>query len=219
METLSEIVQMIWLLITSLIETILQWTTTPREKDISDDIVLITGAAQGLGRELALQFYKQKSTIILMDINKSGCEETREYVHSVGGVGNSVFIFTCDVSQFNLVKDSIEDIQRSIGDISILVNNAGIVNTRSLSDISAEQYARTVSVNLLAHAWTTKCCLPAMIANRKGHIVTVSSILGLLACNKISEYCASKFGVVGFHESLATDMMVLEKRGIGGLYR
>ena len=219
METLSEIAQMIWLLTVSLIETILQWTIAPRAKDISNDIVLITGAAQGLGRELALQFYQQKSTIILMDINKSGCEETREYVQSVGGVGKSVFIYTCDVSQYSQVKDSIEDIQRSIGDISILVNNAGIVNTQSLLDISAEQYKRTVSVNLLAHAWTTKCCLPAMIANRKGHVVTISSLLGLVACNKISEYCASKFGVVGFHESLATDMRVLEKRGIEGLHR
>ena len=208
------IIEFFMLLVTAALETLSPWFLPQKRKDISKDVVLITGAAHGLGRELALEFYKQNATIVLMDVNKHGLEETKQYLMSLFKATNGISLYQCDVSQYERVKESFDKIRRDIGDVSILVNNAGVVSTKGLLETTPEQFERTVSVNLIAHAWTVKCCLPSMISKGKGHVVTIASLLGLVACNKIGDYCASKFGAVGFHESLSSDLMVLNKKGM-----
>ena len=193
-EAIIEVVRFFWLLIESIVTIVLDWTLPLAKKDVSNDIVLITGAAGGLGKELALQFYRQNATVILVDLDREGCQRTKEFVLTKGNVNktdndskinvrsnslrntvgdhnavtNDIFVFQCDVSDYENVKELVDEIRQTVGTVSILINNAGIVNGKGLMDISPADYAKTISVNLLAHAWTVKCCLPAMIENGRG---------------------------------------------------
>ena len=179
-KAIKELIKIIHLVLKLVVETAYSWVKPVARKDISRDKVLITGAARGLGRELALEFFKQGATLILIDINVEELEETKRILLSAGlDSAKGVFLYQCDVSRYNQVEATIERIRSDVGNISILINNAGIVNPEGLVETSPERYAKSLSVNLAAHAWTTKCCLPSMINGGKGHVVTISSLLGL----------------------------------------
>uniref|UniRef100_A0A8B9SQG6 Retinol dehydrogenase 10 n=1 Tax=Anas platyrhynchos TaxID=8839 RepID=A0A8B9SQG6_ANAPL len=96
----------------------------------------------------------------------------------------------------------------------VLVNNAGVVSGHHLLECPDELIERTMMVNCHAHFWTTKAFLPKMLEMNHGHIVTVASSLGLFSTAGVEDYCASKFGAVGFHESLSHELKAAEKDGI-----
>ena len=220
LEIIKELASFSWLLVRSLLALILYWIHPSKKKDISQDIVLITGGGGGLGRELARGFHHRGCTLILIDLNLAACQDTKTLIETeTGSSATNVFVFPCDVSNYQSVRETLAEIRRSVGVVSILVNNAGVVNGRQLTEIAPEDYVKTISVNLLAHAWTVQTCLPEMVKRGRGHIVTIASILGLVACGTINDYCASKFGAVGFHQSLTNDLMVMRKRGIRGIHR
>jgi len=95
-----------------------------------------------------------------------------------------------------------------VGHVSILVNNAGIVSGTALLDTPDSKIIRTFDVNILAHFWTLKAFLPAMISRKDGHIVNVASLAGHSGTNKLVDYCASKFAAVGLDESLRVELFV-----------
>lgn len=92
------------------------------------------------------------------------------------------------------------------GDVTILINNAGIVHGKTILDTSEKDADRVMQVNTLGIIRTIHEFLPSMIANKRGHIVTVSSMGGLSGVNKGVDYCGSKFGAVGIDESLRYEM-------------
>jgi NAD(P)-dependent dehydrogenase (short-subunit alcohol dehydrogenase family) len=98
--------------------------------------------------------------------------------------------YKCDISDSTQVQSSVDDIQRDFdGDpISILINNAGIVNAKPLEDLSEQEIRRTFGVNCLAHFWTVRSVLPIMKRQRYGHLVTISSTMGLTAVSGMSMY-------------------------------
>ena len=105
-----------------------------------------------------------------------------------------------------------------MGHVSILVNNDGIVSGTALLDTPDSKIIRTFDVNILAHFWTLKAFLPAMISRQDGHIVNVASLAGHSGINKLVDYCASKFAAVGLDESLRVELFVqvrsLERAGV-----
>ena len=103
----------------------------------------------------------------------------------------------------------VYDVAKQVGDIDILINNAGIVTGKTILDCPDHMMEKTVQVNTIAHFWTIKAFLPAMIAKNKGHVVTIASAAGLNGVAGLVDYCASKFGAVGIAESL---MMELRKK-------
>lgn len=107
-----------------------------------------------------------------------------------------------------------ERVRKEVGEVSVLVNNAGVVSGHHLLECPDELIERTMMVNCHAHFWTTKAFLPTMLEINHGHIVTVASSLGLFSTAGVEDYCASKFGVVGFHESLSHELKAAEKDGI-----
>ncbi|RWS07387.1 Short-chain dehydrogenase/reductase family 16C member 6-like protein [Dinothrombium tinctorium] len=173
-----------------------------RYKDVSNDIVLITGGGSGLGRLLAVKFARRNAKIVVWDIIESNLNETKRMIEENGG---TCAAYVCDVSKRDEVYKTAERVRKEIGDVTILVNNAGIVNGKKFLDLEDEKMIKTLNVNTFAHFWTCKAFLPAMRQKRRGHIVTIASVLGLSSAVSVSDYVASKFAAVGFHGSLSLE--------------
>ncbi|NXV10932.1 RDHE2 dehydrogenase, partial [Cepphus grylle] len=105
-------------------------------------------------------------------------------------------------------------VKKEVGDVSILINNAGIVTGKAFLDCPDSLVEKSMEVNIMAHFWTYKAFLPAMIASNHGHLVSIASAAGLTGVSSLSDYCASKFAAVGFAESVDLEMRVLGKSGI-----
>ncbi|KAG2458483.1 RDHE2 dehydrogenase, partial [Polypterus senegalus] len=105
-------------------------------------------------------------------------------------------------------------VKREVGDVTILINNAGIVTGKKFMDSPDDLVQKTLEVNTLAHFWTYKAFLPAMMASNHGHLVSIASSAGLIGVNGLADYCASKFAAVGFAESIGLEMLASGKDGI-----
>ncbi|MEE6460107.1 hypothetical protein FKM82_000861 [Ascaphus truei] len=129
------------------------------------------------------------------------------------GIGRST-AFEFAQRQSILVLWDINKVKREIGDVDILINNAGVVFGIEFLELQDHQIEKIFDVNILAHFWTTKSFLPAMVKKNQGHIVTVASIAGHVGIFYLVDYCATKFGAVGFHKSLTAELAALGKDGI-----
>ena len=121
-------------------------------RSFSDDIVLVTGAAHGLGRCLSIDFARRGGTLVLWDINESGLESVkREIERDFPTV--EVFTYVCNLARKEEVYSTAEKVKRKVGNVSVLVNNAGIVSGKSFLDETDEELERSTTVNYMAHTW------------------------------------------------------------------
>lgn len=178
-----------------------------KKKDIRGQNVLITGSGHGLGRELALKFAQFGANLILVDINEVNNKQLEEKIierfpHL------KVSAHSIDIRDENKVALLAAECKRLLGGkcVDILINNAGIVQCRPFFELSPKLVERTFQVNCLAHIWTAKHFLPDMIEQKRGHIVAISSIAGLIGSKFLADYCASKFAVVGLMEALECEI-------------
>ncbi|MBN3302935.1 RDHE2 dehydrogenase, partial [Amia calva] len=178
----------------------------PPRKDVEGEIVLVTGAAQGIGKLIAEEFGRLGATLVLWDINCETLEITAKELRRTLDV--RVYVYTCDCSRRTEVYKVAELVKREVGDVSILVNNAGAVTGRyNFTDAPDNLVDRTLQIN------TYKAFLPAMVARNHGHLVYVFC-LTMFSLLLSTDYCASKFAAVGFAESIALELLVLRKDGI-----
>nr|XP_004661659.1 estradiol 17-beta-dehydrogenase 11 [Jaculus jaculus] len=199
------------LLILFYLESFVKLFIPKRRKSVAGEIVLITGAGHGIGRLTAYEFAKLNSKLVLWDINKNGIEETAANCRKLGALA---YPYVVDCSKREEIYSSAKKVKEEVGDVSILVNNAGVVYTADLVATQDPQIEKTFEVNILAHFWTTKTFLPVMMANNHGHIVTVASAAGHIAVPFLLTYCSSKFAAVGFHKGLTEELVALGKTGI-----
>lgn len=176
------------------------------EQKLQGELALVTGGGGGLGRLISLRLSKLGVDIVIWDIKQEGIDETVEMIRANGGtcVGYKV-----DISKKEEVYKAADAIRRDVGDITMLVNNAGVVSGRALLDTPDELIERSFNVNVLAHFWTTKTFLPAMLEKDHGHIVTIASLAGHVGIAKLVDYCSSKFAAVGFDEALRLELELL----------
>ena len=165
--------------------------------------VLITGAASGLGRLMALDAVRRKARVTLLDRDAKGLGTVCEEIHALQGDSEG---FVVDLSSREAIQATCAEVQQSRGPVDILINNAGIVSGKPLLECTDEAIERTFQVNALALFWTVRAFLPAMMAAGKGHIVTVASAAGLAGTSRLVDYSASKFAAVGFDESLRMEL-------------
>jgi len=180
-------------------------------KSIVGENVLVTGAGHGIGREFALEISKLGATVILWDINKENIEQVSNEIKANGG---KAFSYVCDVRSFDAVLNVADKVRTDVGDVDILINNAGILNGGWLLDLKEEDIRRTFEVNTLAHFWTSKAFLPAMMKKQKGHILNVVSMAAFSGTALLVDYSASKSGAMGFCESLREELTVGGYKGI-----
>ncbi|XP_051646705.1 estradiol 17-beta-dehydrogenase 11 isoform X1 [Manacus candei] len=198
-------------LVYSYLEAFVKLFVPVRRKSVSGELVLITGAGHGVGRATALEFAKRQSRLVLWDISKHGVEETAA---ECKGLGATVETFVVDCSKREEIYSAAEKVKKEIGDVTILVNNAGVITAADLLSTQDHQIERMFEVNILAHMWTTRAFLPAMMNNNYGHIVTVASAAGHFVTSFMVAYCSSKFAAVGFHKALTEELSTLGKDGI-----
>jgi len=175
------------------------------EKNISGQVVLVTGGGSGIGRLMCLRFARLGATVVTWDINRLGNEET---VAMIKKEGNRAFSYTVDMSSKDDIYRVAEQTKEDVGPVTILVNNAGIVSGTSVMDTPDAKIVKTFEVNILAHFWTIKAFLPDMIKHKLGHIVNVASLAGHSGTNKLVDYCSSKFAAVGLDEAFRVEMFV-----------
>ncbi|XP_052031383.1 short-chain dehydrogenase/reductase family 16C member 6 [Apodemus sylvaticus] len=183
-----------------------------RKKDVSGEIVLITGAGSGLGRLLAMHFASHGAILVLWDINQEGNMETCRLVKQKGDV--KVFAYKCDCSNRTEVYRVADQVREEVGDVTILVNNAGIVTGKSFLNTPDHMVEKSFFVNAISHFWTCKAFLPAMVKANHGHLVCISSIAGIVGINGLSDYSSSKFAAFGFAESLFFELTMVMKTKI-----
>ncbi|XP_044280216.1 epidermal retinol dehydrogenase 2-like [Varanus komodoensis] len=207
-----ETLRLIGLSIYYTLESIFLLFIPVRKKNVSGEIVLITGAGNGIGRLLALKFARLGATLVLWDLNLEGNKETARLAKKMGAV--RVHDYICDCSKRQEIYRVADQVKKEVGDVSILINNAGIVTGNMFLECPDSLIEKTMEVNAMAHFWTVKAFLPAMIASNHGHLVTVASMAGLTGVNGLADYCASKFASVGFAESLILELLSMGKTGI-----
>jgi len=122
-----------------------------RRKDVSKEIVLITGAGSGIGRALSLKFADLGATVVLWDINKSGNDAVAEEINNK--TPNKAFSYQCDCTKKDEVYRVAEQVKKDVGDVTILINNAGIVTGKKFKDLADDKIDLTFQLNSIAHFW------------------------------------------------------------------
>lgn len=211
MHIVLDLLLLLGIIIYSYLESLVKFFIPQRRKSVAGDIVLITGAGHGIGRLTAYEFAKRKSRLVLWDINKRGVEETAAQCRKLGA---TVHVFVVDCSNRAEIYSAVDQVKKEVGDVAIVVNNAGAIYPADLLSTKDEEITRTFEVNILGHFWIIKALLPSMIRRNCGHIVTVASVCGHRVIPYLIPYCSSKFAAVGFHRALTAELEALGKTGI-----
>ncbi|KAF7993621.1 hypothetical protein HCN44_010216 [Aphidius gifuensis] len=172
-------------------------------KSVQGEVVLITGGASGIGRLIAIKLAGLGAHIVIWDIDKSGIEKVVNEIKSLNGNCTG---YICDITKKNEVYKIAKTVKKEIGNVTILVNNAGYVYTKTIVDSTDEQIEKIFKTNILSHFWTTKSFLPNMMKNNHGHIVTISSMAGFIGGYRTTGYSTTKYATVGYHKSLFTEL-------------
>ena len=169
--------------------------------DLKSKTAIITGGAQGFGLDIAKRFLLSGAKVIIWDIDEKELKRAVEMVND-----SNLSYYVVDVSNFKNVKDTVDEIAKSIN-IDILINNAGITgSTSSLWDYDVDEWNKIVQINLMG---TFNCCksvVPYMIRNNYGRIVNVASVAGKDGNANASAYSSAKAGAIGLTKSLGKEL-------------
>merc|ERR1712179_46299 len=174
-----------------------------RYKDVSGQIVLVTGGGSGIGRLMCQKFARLGATVVTWDINSAGNQDT---VDMILQEGLRAVCYTVDMSNKEEIYAAAIKTKEEVGPVTILINNAGIVSGSSILDSPDGRITKTFEVNVFAHFWTIKAFLPDMLEHRQGHVVNIASLAGHSGTPKLVDYCASKFAAVGIDEALRVEL-------------
>ncbi len=170
----------------------------------NNSIAVITGAASGIGRALAVRLAEEKiAGIAVSDIDENGLNETREEIEKLNV---SVSAHIIDVSKLEEVERLKAEVLEKHGRVTHLINNAGVGLFGTFEQISLEDFEWLMSINFWGVVYGCKVFLPVLKQQDKAHIVNLSSVFGFIAPPEQTAYCASKFAVRGFTESLRHEL-------------
>lgn len=167
-------------------------------------VVVITGGGRGIGRAAAIEFGAEGATLLLGGRRMDALQTAAQEVLRAGG--EAAEIVHCDVAKDDDLKALIGKAISHFGRIDVLVNNAGVIAGGRLDEIGADDVERMSTVNVWAPIRLTQLALPHMRAAKQGHIVNVSSIAGRMGLPYYATYCASKYAMRGFSESLRREV-------------
>ncbi|XP_030384296.1 epidermal retinol dehydrogenase 2 [Scaptodrosophila lebanonensis] len=173
-------------------------------KDISGEVVLITGTGHGIGQELALHYATWGSTVVCVDINEKNNLETVKKARRLNQ--GAVHSFICDVSNRAEVLSLAERVKSEVGPVTVLVNNVGIMPTHPLTQHTETEIQKVFNVNVFSQFWALEAFLPQMKELGRGHIISLSSIAGIVGLSNLVPYCATKFAVRGMMEALHEEL-------------
>jgi len=166
-------------------------------------VAIVTGAGRGIGRATALAFARHGIAVALASRRPADLMAVEAQIEQMGG---RALALPTDVSATAEVEKLVEETERTLGDIDLLVNNAGVVEPNLIVATSDESWDRVLDVNLKGAFLCTRAVLAQMIDRRRGRILNVSSISGRLGTPRLASYCASKWGLIGFTKAAAEEV-------------
>ena len=164
-------------------------------------VAIVTGASRGIGKSIALKLAREGVDVCIVSISNRG-EETKEEIEALG---RQAIFLQCDVSKLKDVKEVVKHTKQKFRKIDILVNNAGVNKDTFLIKMKEKDWDYVIDVNLKGTFLFTKEVIRIMMKRRKGSIINVSSVVGLMGNIGQANYCASKSGIIGFTRSVARE--------------
>ncbi len=175
---------------------------------LKDKVALITGAARGIGREIALIFAQEGAHIVIWDVNPEAAAQTQKDIETLGVNTMSAKV---DVTNFKQVDEEINKILDKFQKLDILVNNAGITKDGLLLRMSEADWDAVINVNLKGTFNCSKAVSKVMLKQKSGKIVNIASIIGIIGNAGQANYAASKAGIIALTKTTAKE---LASRGI-----
>src|SRR5581483_7266584 len=170
---------------------------------LQERVCIITGGGRGLGREMALTFAREGARVVVAGTSEAALQQTAAEIHEGGARAIAV---RCDVSDEAAVEQLAEKTLAEFGQIDVLVNNAGAIGPTALtSEVSLDDWNRTLAVNLTGAFLCARAVLPHMAARRQGKIINIASIAGHIGYPLRAPYAASKWGMLGLNQTLAAE--------------
>ncbi len=171
---------------------------------ITNKVIVITGASGGLGKEIALQAARRGAQLVLIARNREKLLRVKKEIEAFSE--QAVHIYVCDVADMEAVGRTFSDIHQEIGEIDVLVNNAGFGRFEDALELDLPESKAMIDVNVLGVISCTKMVLPEMVKRKQGHIINIASQAGKIATPKSSVYAATKHAVLGFSNALRLEM-------------
>ena len=172
--------------------------------DFKNKIVVVTGGGQGIGKAICLKFALANGKVIIIDMNEETAKTVKDEIKEKGF---DAVTYKGDVSDAKGMKAIFDEILSNYGRVDVLINNAGIVSTKSFMDSNEEDWDRIMNINLKGAFNTCRSAFPAMVAQRHGKIINIASIAGKRGGGIFGNtlYAASKAGVIGMTKGLARE--------------
>jgi all-trans-retinol dehydrogenase (NAD+) len=174
---------------------------------ISGNTAVVTGGASGIGLLVAERLARCGARVVLWDLDQTRLDVVARDLRS--RTGGNIVGHACNITDRAFVRRAADRVRAEVGEVDIVVNNAGVVSGKRLLDIPDDKIENTFAVNTLALYWVTKAFLAGMIERNHGHVVTVASAAGLVGVARQTDYSASKHAAIGFDESLRVELAQL----------
>jgi NAD(P)-dependent dehydrogenase (short-subunit alcohol dehydrogenase family) len=168
--------------------------------ELAQQIAIVTGAGRGIGRATALELARMGADIVVAELDRDGAERTAGEVRALGRRALAV---VTDVTSRKDLDAMVEGARSTFGQIDILVNNAGIYRAAATLDVTEEHWDAIMNINAKAVFFATQAVLPAMIARKRGAIVSLASMAGKIGSRTNLPYNVSKAAVISMTKSLA----------------
>ena len=169
--------------------------------DLSGEVVLVTGASRGIGAAIADLLAARGATVVGTATSQAGADAISARLAPHGGTGRVL-----DVTDGAAVEAAVDDIAKTFGPVSVLVNNAGITRDQILMRMKDEDWDAIIDTNLSSVYRTSKAVMRGMMKARKGRIINIASVIGLTGNAGQSNYAAAKAGIIAFSKSLAKEI-------------
>ena len=169
----------------------------------TNKVIWITGASSGIGQELALQFAKEKATLVLSSRNLSRLNEVKLECEKRGSVCH---VFPLDLTIEKNINETAKQVLEKVKKIDLLINNGGISQRSFALETPVDVDRKVMETNFFGAVTLTKSVLPSMVANGGGHIVAISSIVGKFGFPLRSAYSASKHALHGFFDTIRAEL-------------
>jgi NAD(P)-dependent dehydrogenase (short-subunit alcohol dehydrogenase family) len=169
---------------------------------LEQKVALLTGAARGIGRGIALKFAREGAKVGVLDLNEPACQTVVDEIEAAGG---EAIALTANITQEEEVEQAVYRLNEAFGPVSVLVNNAAIMPTGRLHETSLADFDRCVQVNLRGTYLVSRAVIPAMLAQGQGSIIHMASITGILGLPGLAIYSATKGALIALTRAMSTD--------------